>query len=109
MASPGRCPKARMRRFWCPAARRRGLRSAAWYRREAERYLLRPPPQPTLYQPQGKFGQLWADGNRIEALGWATTETPTDFTAVEQRFTGGTLIANLERGQVYLFRQANAR
>ncbi|MCB9159995.1 MAG: serine/threonine protein kinase [Caldilineaceae bacterium] len=68
-----------------------------------------PPPQPTLYQPQGKFGQLWADGNRIEALGWATTETPTDFTAVEQRFTGGTLIANLERGQVYLFRQANAR
>ncbi|MEZ4716312.1 MAG: hypothetical protein R2851_09515 [Caldilineaceae bacterium] len=65
-----------------------------------------PPPQPTLYQPQGKFGQLWADSNRIEALGWATTETPTDFTAVEQRFTGGTLIANLERRQVYLFRQA---
>ncbi|MEZ4558330.1 MAG: hypothetical protein R2854_18185 [Caldilineaceae bacterium] len=50
-----------------------------------------PPPQPTLYQ----FGRLWADGNRIEALGWATTETPTDFTAVEQRFSGGTLIANL--------------
>ena len=66
-------------------------------------------PPPGLYQPQGKFGRLWADGNLVEALGWATTETPADFTAVEQRFTGGTLIANLERGQVYLFRQANAR
>jgi hypothetical protein len=67
------------------------------------------PPAAELFRPTGSFDVVWRQGNLVEALGWATSASPTDFAAVEQVFAGGTLIANADGGQVYLFRDSQRR
>ncbi len=62
-----------------------------------------PPPNETLYQPQGAFGWLWADRQRRVQLGHATTEAPVSFRALEQKFPGGALVRDLDNGYTYLF------
>jgi serine/threonine protein kinase len=67
------------------------------------------PPAPFLYQPQNAFGQLWADPWRQIALGFATTEQPVSFSAVEQIFPAGALVGDESNGFIYLFLREKLR
>ncbi len=67
------------------------------------------PPAPGLFQPENAFGQLWADPWRQIALGFATTEQPATFSAVEQTFPAGALVGDESNGFIYLFLREKLR
>lgn len=58
------------------------------------------PETPGVYAPPGRFGWLWEQGNRHDALGGALTPDPAGFNAVYQTFRGAVIVANLDTGEV---------
>ncbi len=66
-------------------------------------------PAPSLFQPEDAFGRLWADPWRQIALGFATTEQPATFSAVEQTFPAGALVGDETNGFIYLFMREKLR
>jgi serine/threonine-protein kinase len=66
-------------------------------------------PPEGLYIPTGRFGQLWAQGDRRAQLGYATVPEPGAFPAVYQTFPGALVILNQSSGQVVVLPTANQR
>lgn len=67
------------------------------------------PPPEGLYLPTGRFGALWAQGERRNELGYATAAGPGEFPAVYQSFPSALLILNQTSGQVTVLPTASQR
>ena len=59
--------------------------------------------------PDGRFGQLWQQGERRNELGFATAPAPGAFSAVYQTFPGALIILNQNSGQVVVLPTNNQR
>ena len=66
-------------------------------------------PPEGLYIPTAIFAAVWQEPRLFESLGFALAGAPTAFSALEQRFPGGILIADLDGGAVYNLLAANLR
>lgn len=62
-----------------------------------------------LFVPTGRFGWLWAQGDRRNELGYATAPAPGQFPAVYQSFPGALMILNQSSGEVVVLPTASQR
>jgi hypothetical protein len=60
-----------------------------------------------LFLPPGIFGSVWQEPRLQSELGYALAPAATPFRAVEQRFPGGILVADLDSGAVYTLLASN--
>ena len=68
-----------------------------------------PAPPEGKYIPDGRFGQLWQQGDRRNELGFAIAPAPGSFPAVYQTFPGALIILNQGSGEVGVLPTANQR
>ncbi len=66
-------------------------------------------PPDGLYIPQGRFGWLWAQGERRSDLGYALSPAPGEFPAAYQSFPGALMILNKSSGDVVVLPIASQR